>query len=421
MNLSELVLENRAGAARGLPSFCTANDFVLDEILGYAVEHDLPVLIEATCNQVNQDGGYTGLTPADFAHRLRGKAEDARLHSGDLILGGDHLGPNPWRHLPAPEAMDRAKTLVQDYVRAGFTKIHLDASMACGGEPLPSFELVASRAADLCAVAEETAPNPSKLSYVIGTEVPVPGGETDDMTHIAVTLPERLAETVETHWAAFATRGLRHAMERVIAVVVQPGVDFSHSAVIDYDPNKARELVSALGSFPNLGFEAHSTDYQSTKCLSALVRDHSAILKVGPELTFRFREAVMAMDAISAHLPDEENIPLVPVVLAEMTAHPDHWAPYYQGCPATLDYLKLFSLSDRIRYYWDSPAVRDTLKRRLSAWSKRQIPWPLASQYGLAVDGYCVPTGQDILRHPVRDSIARYYSACGWPADGASG
>jgi tagatose-1,6-bisphosphate aldolase non-catalytic subunit AgaZ/GatZ len=31
-----------------------------------ALQPNTEVLIEATCNQVNQDGGYTGMTPADF-------------------------------------------------------------------------------------------------------------------------------------------------------------------------------------------------------------------------------------------------------------------------------------------------------------------------------------------------------------------
>ncbi len=96
-----------------------------------------------------------------------------------LILGGDHLGPNPWRALPAAEAMQRAETMVAEYARAGFGKIHLDASMACGGDPERlSDEVVAERAARLCRAAESACGAGVAPVYVIGTEVPVPGGAT---------------------------------------------------------------------------------------------------------------------------------------------------------------------------------------------------------------------------------------------------
>ena len=67
------------------------------------------MLIEATCNQVNQDGGYTGMTPADFRAFVEGIADRVGFARERLILGGDHLGPNPWRSLPAAEALDRAR------------------------------------------------------------------------------------------------------------------------------------------------------------------------------------------------------------------------------------------------------------------------------------------------------------------------
>jgi len=65
-----------------------------------------------------------------------------------LILGGDHLGPNPWQKQPALEACREAERTVQAYVRAGFQKIHLDASMACADDRGPlTGETIARRAA----------------------------------------------------------------------------------------------------------------------------------------------------------------------------------------------------------------------------------------------------------------------------------
>lgn len=136
-------------------------------------------MTEATCNQINQDGGYTGVTPKDFMAWLRGMALEVGAPMPPLILGGDHLGANPWKSEPTHQATEKARDLVKQYAEASFTKIHLDASKACGGELNPSFAQIAERAADLCTVAESQALDPGNLIYIIGTEVPIPSGETE--------------------------------------------------------------------------------------------------------------------------------------------------------------------------------------------------------------------------------------------------
>lgn len=245
-DISSLIERNRAGEQTGLPCFCTANEQVLHAIMQYAAKNSVPVVVEATCNQVNQQGGYTGMRPVDYARWVLELANQYGVPRGSVILGGDHLGPNPWRHQPLNEAMANAEILVRDYVAAGFTKIHLDASMACGDEPTPSFAEVAKRAARLCRIAEDAADDASKLFYIIGTEVPIPGGETDDMADLAVTSPDRLQETIDTHREAFERHGLSHVWPRIVSVVTQPGVDFSHTAVHRYRPKEAADLVSCI-------------------------------------------------------------------------------------------------------------------------------------------------------------------------------
>ena len=206
--IHDLIARNRAGETIGLPCFCTANEHVLRAVLAYAAKTGLPTVIEATCNQVNQDGGYTGMTPEDFMVWLKGMAKEANVSMDQLILGGDHLGPNPWKSEPIEQAMEKACELVKLYVEAGFTKIHLDASMACGGEPNPSFSQIAERAAILCAVAEARAPDPTKLIYIIGTEVPIPGGETEEPDALDVTSVACFHDTIQTHRDTWAAHGL---------------------------------------------------------------------------------------------------------------------------------------------------------------------------------------------------------------------
>ena len=172
--LDEVVRLQKRGEVRGIPSICSAHPWVLRT----ALRGESPVLIEATCNQVNQFGGYTGMTPPDFVTFVRGLAAESGFPLERFILGGDHLGPSPWQAEPAGQAMSKAIELVQAYVRAEFTKIHLDASMKLGGDdpvhPL-DVELAARRLALLAKAAEATADPSVALRYVIGTEVPIPG------------------------------------------------------------------------------------------------------------------------------------------------------------------------------------------------------------------------------------------------------
>ena len=128
---------------------------VIEAAARHTLRHDAPfALIEATSNQVNQDGGYTGMTPAAFRDFVFGIADRIGLPRARIVLGGDHLGPNAWKSLPAEAAMAKAEVMIDAYVRAGFRKIHLDCSMSCSGDPVPLFDdTVATRAARLCAAS----------------------------------------------------------------------------------------------------------------------------------------------------------------------------------------------------------------------------------------------------------------------------
>lgn len=418
VGLFDRILAESADGLKGLPSFCTANDLALDAIAKFAAAESLPILIEATSNQVNQDGGYTGLDPASFRRRELRRTAAAGLDSDRVLLGGDHLGPNPWRHLSAEAAMSKGEAMVAAYASAGFVKLHLDASMPLGGEPHPSPAVVAERAARLAGAAERSAGRPEALRYVIGTEVPTPGGEADGHG-LEVTSPQSFAETVETHRAAFKAAGLEAAFARVRAVVVQPGVEFLTSDILHYAPEAARPLAAALAKERGLVFEAHSTDYQTDAALAALVRDGSAILKVGPELTFAFREAVVAFDAIEAVLyPAPKRAGAMTAVLAAMRAEPAHWRSHYRaGEPNALERMMVYSYADRIRYYWNAPGAADAVRRLFAHLPEGAIPRPLLSQFlpdllPLSPADRPVPSARFLAEAKVAAVAARYYRAC---------
>jgi len=131
--------ENKKGIPFGVFSVCSSHPAVIESTLNYSAGEDFPLLIESTCNQVNQFGGYSGQTPSQFAANLNQISSKLEFPTSRLILGGDHLGPYPWRSLPAQTAMSNACQMVKDYVSAGYRKIHLDASMHYLLNELPNY------------------------------------------------------------------------------------------------------------------------------------------------------------------------------------------------------------------------------------------------------------------------------------------
>ncbi len=385
--LDIVVAAQHRGQALGIASLCTANLRVLDVALRRAARRGERVLIESTCNQVNQFGGYTGMRPAHFVATVREMAQAAGLPHGHLILGGDHLGPNPWRDEPVESAMAKARELVAACVRAGYEKIHLDASMPCADDPRPlPPEVAAERAADLAQVAETAwGDRPgSGPRYVVGTEVPIPGGAQAEGEALHVTEVADAAATLDLTRRAFARRGLDGAWARVIALVVQPGVEFGSDSVHEYD-RRAAEALSRFIEGTSLVYEAHSTDYQTRHALRQMVEDHFAILKVGPALTFALREALFALEMMEVellpltHLTEPSD--LRAVVDAVMVAEPAAWQRYYGGDEAAQRFARRYSFSDRIRYYWPHPRIRAAIRRLMDNLAARPIPPTLASQY----------------------------------------
>jgi D-tagatose-1,6-bisphosphate aldolase subunit GatZ/KbaZ len=404
-----------ANGQRGITSICSAHPLVVRAAAQQAAGERGLLLIEATCNQVNQDGGYTGMRPADFRAFVQGILARASFPEGRLLLGGDHLGPHPWRKLPAQNAMAKAEAMIAAYAKAGFTKIHLDASMPCGDDPaiLPD-EIVATRAARLAKVAEQNAV--TEPFYIIGTEVPVPGGASQGH-ELAVTAPEAASRTLAVHKQAFADAGLEKAWDRVVGLVVQPGVEFDNTAVIDYRPEKARGLVQwRRQKADSIVFEAHSTDFQRDFAYGALVTDGFAILKVGPGLTFAMREAIFALADIEKEIvAPKDQSRLAETVRAVMMENPVHWRDYYKG--PDQETLLFNSYSDRIRYYWPDPRIETAMAKLIANLSATSLPDILLSrhlpaQYRRVREGELKRDPEALILDKVRDVLRLYSDAC---------
>jgi D-tagatose-1,6-bisphosphate aldolase subunit GatZ/KbaZ len=419
--IREIVARHKAGHSVGVYSACSAHPLVIEAALSHARRQSGPVLIEATSNQVNQDGGYTGMRPADFSRFVLDIAARLGVPCEQVLLGGDHLGPNCWQDLPAEAAMVKSEQLIADYVAAGFRKIHLDCSMSCADDPTPLTDaVVAQRAVRLCAVAEKTWSRAGGEApvYVVGTEVPVPGGAKESLHELAVTEPGAAAATIDAHQEAFQSAGLNQAWPRVIGLVVQPGVEFDHHKVIDFKASRAADLAAVIETQPYMIYEAHSTDYQTPANLRALVQRHFAILKVGPGLTFAMREALWGLDKVEREwLGEDRSSRLRETVQQAMTVAPRYWNKYYlsDGRQLTLD--QQYSLSDRIRYYWPVPEVDAALKRLLANLDSNPPPLTLLSQY-LPLQYEAIRAGRiglrarELVLHSIEQVLHQYSAAC---------
>lgn len=425
--LHHLRADHLAGRRGGLYAVCSSHRAVLEAAIALSRDHGRPLLVEATANQVNQFGGYTGMTPSEFVSFVQSISTAVGFPRENLLLGADHLGPYVWRKEPAAAAMAKAAELARRCVAAGFHKLHLDAGFGCSDDPsqgLP-LEIVAARTAALCQAAETAAERlPAgrrRPYYVIGAEVPVPGGALENPGDIEVTRPEAVSEFIALAESKFQKTGLHAAWKRVLAVIVQPGVEFGNFDVAPYTPLKAMALSDFHRNLPGImTYEIHSTDYQAPESLARMVKDHFILLKVGPCLTNAFRKAVFALEDIETeHLKSRRGVvrsDIRRVVEGVMTAAPMHWSSHYHGTEDELRRMRCSSMLDRIRYYWGHPDVESALVR-LHANLGPALPTSLLDRFRPATDppvadGEPSVSPAAFIRSWIQKALQPYLDAC---------
>lgn len=424
LTLSEVQFHQRT---KGVYCACSAHPLVLKAVIKRAKQTGSLAVIESTANQVNQDGGYTGVTPAQFAANVIKIADDLKLPAAQLILGGDHLGPLAWQSNSAETAMLKAEELIRLYVEAGYIKIHIDTSMALKGDDLDAMrdgKRIAQRAAHLCKIAEtafetrkKNHPDAVQPVYIIGSEVPIPGGFlAGEVCH--TTTVSDFHTTVKTYETEFLQSGLSKAWANVIAVVIQTGVEFGDKVIFDYNSQSMQPLKQALSHYPKLSFEGHSSDYQTKESLRAMVNDGVSILKVGPALTFALREGLFLMEHIEKSMtPSGQALSHFSVIIdQEMLRDEKHWHKHYSGTSSELEYARKYSYSDRIRYYLNSESVQKSIQQLEQNINASVIPDTLISQYlhnqYLKVrTGELQPSFEELLCDKVSECIDDYLYA----------
>lgn len=390
--LKQIVKAQKEGRAVGIYSCCSANEYVIRAALLKGKKDNSCVLIESTANQCDQYGGYTGMKPADFKAFVEDIAKEIGFDTNKLFLGGDHLGPLTFTSLNEEEAMKEADELIRCYVSAGFTKIHIDTSMRVKDDDVNtrlSDETIARRGARLAKVAEkayakllETNPDAIEPVYIVGSEVPIPGGAQGAVDEgVQVTKPEDFKATLNTFEKAFKDNSLDHAWSNVIGIVVQPGVEEKDSGCTEYDRAKAVDLCAAIRDYDNIVFEGHSTDYQTKIKLREMVEDGIAILKVGPGFTFMMRQALFALADIENELLKDKASHFKDVLDAAMLKDTKYWSKHYIGTEEEVALKRKYSFSDRCRYYMPVPEVKQAMQTMIQNLRTNGIPLNLLTQY----------------------------------------
>lgn len=387
-----MVEKIKSGIHTGIPSYCTASDITIEAVLEQGKRFSAPILIEGTANQINQFGGYTGMQPKDFRDYVYEIADRVNFEHDMIILGGDHMGPLVWSKLNAAEAMSNAKELVRLCVLAGFKKMHLDTSMKLADDPKDerlSDEIIAERGITLLEECEKayqellkSNPNELRPVYIIGSEVPIPGGTQNEDAGLQVTKVEDLEATLNTYRRKFQEHGLTERWQDVIGVVVQPGVEFGDADIHHYNHYEAVELCSSLKNYGNIIFEGHSTDYQRAEDLRSMVADGIAILKVGPALTFAFREGLFALSMMEKELiPEDLRANFIETLEKVMLEKPENWQKYYHGSDQEKHLARKYSYSDRCRYYFSLPEIKAATEKLFANLDNVRIPAGLLRQY----------------------------------------
>ena len=141
-------------------------------------------------------------------------------------------------------------------------------------------------------------------------------------------------------------------------------------------------------------------------------------MKVGPALTFAMREALEALEQIEGELvAAEKRSHLMDVLERAMLDDPRHWQHHYHGSESEQRLLRRYSYSDRVRYYWTAPAVKDAVERLMENLSRVEIPETMLSAYlpdayRAVRAGELKPEAKTIVIHRIRGVIAPYAEAC---------
>jgi D-tagatose-1,6-bisphosphate aldolase subunit GatZ/KbaZ len=103
-------------------------------------------------------------------------------------------------------------------------------------------------------------------------------------------------------------------------------------------------------------------------------------------------------------------------MLNEMKRDPRYWSAYYMD-PERQDFDLQFSLSDRMRYYWNTPVVERACTQLFERLASMGIPLTLISQYlpvqyAAIREGRLTSDPRELVLDAVEQVLRHYERAC---------
>jgi len=300
--------KEETGLHSTLFAVCPNSESVIKAALRAAKRANAPIAFAATLNQVDRDGGYTGMDQHQFVKKVRLEAE-AICYDGPIIIGLDHGGPwlkdiqaiNKW---DLEKCMDWIKTSLEASIKAGYDLLHIDPTVdiTLGKEKSMPIELVVERTIELIQHAEQFRRKSGfpRVSYEVGTEE-VHGGlaDLDVFRKFLHLLKQGLAEqTLADVWPCF--------------VVGKVGTDL-HTTF--FDPNTAKQLISEASNYGSV-IKGHYTDDVTNP--EAYPESGMGGANVGPEFTTLEYDALYSLSLIEENLEQKGRVAITSQIMKSL-------------------------------------------------------------------------------------------------------
>jgi tagatose-1,6-bisphosphate aldolase non-catalytic subunit AgaZ/GatZ len=349
-------VESDTGIKRTIFAACPNSIAVIRAALKSAKRCNAPIKFAATLNQVDFDGGYTGLNQAEFVRTIRIHAKSLNLNS-PVVIAIDHGGPwlkdihnrEKW---PYEKTMSAVKESFEEAIKAGYDLIHVDPTVDIS---LPkgtgiSIDLVAERTLELIEHTERFRGknNLPRISYEVGTEE-VHGGlaDMDVFKRFLDLLKKGLEERgISDAWPCF--------------VVGKVGTDL-HTTT--FDPAVAMQLTETARKYGSL-IKGHYSDNVTNP--EAYPESGMGAANIGPEFTEMEYDGLIELDKIQNMLSDEGKIgkPIdIKRRLWEAVISSGRWKKwlqvnedpdnFYSIAPERQEWL----VKTGCRYIWENPEV----------------------------------------------------------------
>lgn len=347
-------LEKQTGVKRTLFAVCPNSGSVIKAAFRAAKRNNAPIKFAATLNQVDSDGGYTGLTQKEFIKLLKIEADSVNF-TGPCIAAIDHGGP--WlkdiqsiERWSTERAMNGVKKSFEEAILAGYDLIHVDPTVDIflNKGAIIDIHLVAARTIELIVHAEtfRRKNNLPPISYEVGTEE-VHGGLADEAvfdTFIRELKTGLQAAGLPEVWPCF--------------IVGKVGTDL-HTTVFDKEvAMKLTQKVKSYGSY----IKGHYTDGVSNPEDYPLCGMGAA--NVGPEFTISEYEALIELEAIEIELSKANGIAQlsnIKNILWRLVYQSNRWKKWLQEDEQGKDLNQLskerkdWLIKTGCRYIWQHP------------------------------------------------------------------